>query len=79
VIGDPKWNMGNLRAEEITDVWFSSKWAFFRGSVKKSDLKNCVHCKSMKGCSDFYCRLLPYIISGDPMDPKLSCLATNSG
>jgi hypothetical protein len=35
-----------------------------------------VHCKNMKGCTDLYCRLLPYIITGNPMDSKASCFST---
>jgi radical SAM protein with 4Fe4S-binding SPASM domain len=73
VVGDSKWNMGNLRSENLTDVWNSKKWAFFRGAVKKSDLRNCRNCKDMKGCTDFYCRLLPYATTGDAFASSPKC------
>jgi radical SAM protein with 4Fe4S-binding SPASM domain len=75
VVGDPKWNMGNLRNETLTDVWFSKNWAFFRGAVKTSDLKKCRNCKDMQRCKDFYCRLLPYATTGDPFGPNPRCIS----
>ncbi len=73
VIGDPKWRMGDLKNETLTDIWFSKNWAFFRGAVKKSDLKKCRDCKDMPRCKDFYCRLLPYTATGDPLGPSPRC------
>jgi len=31
VLSDPRWCMGNLRNETLSDIWFSKKWLFFRG------------------------------------------------
>ncbi len=73
VLGDPKWIMGDSKNETLTDVWFSNKWAFFRGAVKASDLKKCRNCKEMRRCEDFYCRLLPYAATGDPLGPSPKC------
>jgi len=73
VLGDPKWVMGNIRKEALADIWFSKNWAFFRGDVKISNLKTCRSCKDLKGCKDFYCRLIPYIATGDPYGPSPKC------
>lgn len=73
VIGDHEWNMGNLKAETLFDVWFSRKWAFFRGAVKKSDLKKCRYCRNLRKCRNFYCRLLPYVTTGNPFGPSPKC------
>lgn len=72
VLSDPKWRMGNIRNEKILDIWFSEKWLFFRGGVKVSDLK-CGDCKKLMKCKDFYCRLTPYVTSGDPFGPHPRC------
>lgn len=73
VLGDPKWTIGNLRSETLADIWFSKNWVFFRGAVKTSDLKQCRTCTNMRTCRDFYCRLLPYVTSGDPYGPSPKC------
>jgi radical SAM protein with 4Fe4S-binding SPASM domain len=73
VVGDPKWRMGNLKNETLSDIWFSKNWAFFRGAVKTNDLTKCRSCKEMKTCKDFYCRLLPYATTGDPFGPSQKC------
>jgi radical SAM protein with 4Fe4S-binding SPASM domain len=73
VIGDPKWKMGNLKNETLTDIWFSEKWAFFRGAIKISDLDKCRSCKERKGCKELYCRLLPYATTGNPFGPGPKC------
>lgn len=76
VVGDLKWRMGNLRKETLTDIWFSRNWAFFRGAVKKADLKRCRRCEQMDVCRDFYCRLLPYATSGNALGPSPACSST---
>jgi len=73
VLSDPKWSMGNIRNERISDIWFSEKWLFFRGGVKISDLKKCRDCKNLMKCKDFYCRLTPYITDGNPFGPHPKC------
>ena len=73
VISDPKWNMGNIRREEIQSVWFSSKWLFFRGGVKINDLKDCRKCRKLRTCSYFYCRLLPYVENDDELSSSSKC------
>ena len=73
VMFDPKWAMGNIRGESVPEIWFSKKWSFFRGDVKTSDLTKCKGCKSLPECSDFYCRLHPYLASGDPYGPHPKC------
>ncbi|MEM2099328.1 MAG: radical SAM protein [Candidatus Bathyarchaeia archaeon] len=73
VVGDVKWNMGSLKDETLQDVWFSKRWAFFRGATRISDLEKCSSCKEKWGCRDFYCRLLPYVVTGDPFGPSLRC------
>lgn len=73
VIGDPEWNMGNVRAETLFDVWFSRNWAFFRGAVKTNDLKECRDCRDLRRCRNFYCRLLPYVTTGDAFGPSPKC------
>ncbi len=75
VLGDPKWKMGDSRIEQLSDIWFSRNWSFFRGAVKINDLKKCRNCKEMKRCKDFYCRLLPYSATGDPFGPSPKCEA----
>lgn len=74
VLSDPLWRMGDISRSKIIDVWFSEKWLFFRGGVKISDLKKCKTCKHLWNCRDFYCRLLPYITSGDRLAPHPKCL-----
>jgi len=77
-LSDPKWSMGNIRNERISDSWFSEKWLFFRGGVKISDLEKCGDCKNLKKCEDFYCRLTPYITNGNPLGPHPKCSSTHS-
>jgi len=73
VLGDSNWRMGNIKNESIKDIWFSSKWSFFRGEVKVQNLKKCYTCKKMAKCKDFYCRLLPYMSTGDLFGPHPRC------
>jgi radical SAM protein with 4Fe4S-binding SPASM domain len=73
VLGDPNWNMGNVLQEEISDIWFSERWAFFRGKVKMKDLTTCFKCRDRDDCQDLYCRLYPYLVSGDPYGPSPDC------
>jgi len=73
VLSDPKWSMGNIRNERISDSWFSEKWLFFRGGVKISDLNKCRDCKNLTKCKDFYCRLTPYVTNGNPFGPHPKC------
>jgi len=73
VISDPKWNMGNMTSQSISEIWFSKKWSFFRGDVKTSDLTYCKHCKSLLACRDVYCRLHPYLVDGDAYGPHPKC------
>jgi len=74
VLYDPSWRMGNVRTEKILDIWFSKKWSFFRGDVMVKNLKKCNECVKREKCLDFYCRLLPYVTSGDVLDPHPKCL-----
>jgi radical SAM protein with 4Fe4S-binding SPASM domain len=73
VISDKKWKIGNIRKQKILDIWFSEKWLFFRGELTTTKLNKCRDCKDLKKCKDFYCRLLPYITSGDPLAPHPKC------
>ena len=73
VISDPKWNMGNIRNEKISEIWFSKRWSFFRGDVRTSDLKKCGDCEKLMACRDFYCRLHPYLANGDAYGPDPKC------
>jgi radical SAM protein with 4Fe4S-binding SPASM domain len=75
VIGDQQWRMGNSKNETLSDIWFSQKWAFFRGAVRINDLKKCRNCQERKNCTDFYCRLLPYEATGDALGPSPNCEA----
>ena len=77
-LSDPKWSMGNIRNERISDSWFSEKWLFFRGGVKISDLNKCRDCKKLMKCEDFYCRLTPYITNGNAFAPHPKCSWTHS-
>ncbi len=73
VLSDPYWRIGNIKNEKIIDLWFSEKWLPFRGGVKIDDLEKCKNCKQLSDCTDFYCRLLPYMITGDPFGPHPRC------
>ncbi len=73
VLSDTRWNMGNIKRERLSDIWFSDKWLFFRGKTILSSLNVCKDCKKMKHCKDFYCRLLPYSVCGDPLSPPPKC------
>lgn len=73
VLGDSKWNMGNLKKEKFVDIWFSDKWAFFRGENKIKDLHDCRECKYLKKCREFYCRLIPYTETGNPLSSSSTC------
>jgi radical SAM protein with 4Fe4S-binding SPASM domain len=72
-ISDPQWRMGNVKNGSISDIWFSSKWDFFRGKVKVQDLEKCCSCGKLNKCKDFYCRLLPYAASGNLFGPHPKC------
>ena len=74
VISDPKWNVGNALQTSIQDIWFSNKWRTFRGDMKINHLEKCRDCRKLKGCKDFYCRLLPYIITGNLFGSHPKCL-----
>jgi radical SAM protein with 4Fe4S-binding SPASM domain len=74
VVSDPRWAMGNVRNASICDIWFSPKWSFFRGTTV-SELSKCRSCENLRKCGDFYCRLLPYLESGDPLGPHPRCKA----
>ena len=73
-ISDNHWNMGNIKNESLSDIWFSDKWLFFRGQTKLNTLRKCKDCKNLKRCNDFYCRLLPYAVYGDELSPPPKCL-----
>lgn len=72
-ISDPQWRMGNVKNDGISNIWFSSKWDFFRGKVKVQDLERCHSCGKLNKCEDFYCRLLPYAASGNLFGPHPKC------
>jgi len=65
VLSDPKWHMGNIRDNNLKDLWFSKKWNFFRGGVKLKDLEHCRNCPDIDECKDVFCRLYPYVENGD--------------
>jgi radical SAM protein with 4Fe4S-binding SPASM domain len=73
VISDKKWEIGNIKKQKISDIWFNEKWMFFRGEITTNKLERCINCKELKKCKDFYCRLLPYITNGDPLAPHPKC------
>jgi radical SAM protein with 4Fe4S-binding SPASM domain len=73
-VTDQRWSAGDVRRERILDIWFSPKWKFFRGEVKMSDLDKCQSCRNRSRCRDFYCRLAPYMMSGDPLGPHPRCV-----
>ncbi len=73
VISDPHWRMGNIGNEKISDIWFSKRWAFFRGEVMIKSLQKCSECSKRAKCQDFYCRLLPYATSGNLFGPHPKC------
>ncbi len=73
VLTEPKWSMGSIRTEQLSDIWHSRKWWFFRGGVKTSDLLKCKDCKRLAKCEDVYCRVVPYLTSGDPLAPHPKC------
>jgi radical SAM protein with 4Fe4S-binding SPASM domain len=73
VISDPRWRMGNILEQDLSEIWFSEKWSFFRGDVKIKDLEKCGKCESLKKCIDFYCRMLPYEATGNPLGPYPNC------
>jgi MoaA/NifB/PqqE/SkfB family radical SAM enzyme len=73
VISDKRWEMGNVRDLLLSEVWFSRKWDFFRGGVKKSDLTKCAQCRDFGRCKNYYCRLLPYLTTGNPFGPHPRC------
>jgi len=73
VIYDPRWAIGSTKGEGLRDIWFSPKWAFFRGGVRMSDLKKCVACKELSRCLDYNCRLGAYVQTGDPLEAPLRC------
>ena len=73
VISNPEWNFGDSSHVNIQDIWFSDKWKLFRGDVKIKDLRKCSKCENLKGCKDVYCRLLPYITSGDLLGSHPRC------
>lgn len=73
VVTDPRWSMGNLANESLEHIWFSPKWLFFRGQTKLENLHMCGECKDLKHCNDFYCRLLPYAVSGDEFGSSPKC------
>ncbi len=72
VLSDPRWYMGNIRNDTISQAWFSEKWLFFRGT-RISELRKCGNCKKSARCRDFYCRLASYLASGDPLGPHPKC------
>jgi len=72
VISDQRWSMGNTRDKTIQDIWFSDRWRFFRGT-RIQDLKRCRDCRDLTKCKDFHCRLLPYVVSNDPLGPHPKC------
>jgi radical SAM protein with 4Fe4S-binding SPASM domain len=73
VISDKKWEMGNVKDLPLPEIWFSRKWSFFRGGVRKSDLTKCAQCRDFERCEDHHCRLLPYVVNGDLLGPHPKC------
>lgn len=73
VIYDPHWAIGDTKNEKLRDIWFSRKWAFFRGSVRISDLNKCASCKKLSQCLDYNCRLGAYINTSDPLGAPYMC------
>ncbi len=73
VLSDPRWCMGELGKDTLSEIWFSKKWVFFRGGVTIRDLHQCRSCKDVTQCKDVYCRLLPYVTCGDAFAPHPRC------
>lgn len=73
VLSDPKWRMGNIRDNNLKNLWFSRKWGFFRGGVKLQDLEQCKNCPDIDTCKDVYSRLYPYVETGDPYSTHPYC------
>jgi radical SAM protein with 4Fe4S-binding SPASM domain len=73
VLYDPYWVMGNAFVDDLEDIWFNEKWSFFRGDVKMEELVVCNECTRKSSCKDIYCRLYPYVTSGDLYAPHPNC------
>ena len=73
VLYDQNWNMGNIKDERMSSIWFSEKWLYFRGGVKRRDIKKCKDCEDFIDCKDFYCRLISYTTNGDFFGPHPKC------
>lgn len=74
VISDPKWSMGNVLHETIQEIWSNEKWSPFRGGVEIGDLSACNECSRKSKCIDLFCRLYPYVTTGDFFAPHPNCI-----
>jgi radical SAM protein with 4Fe4S-binding SPASM domain len=65
VLSDEKWSMGDIRESSLKDIWFSNKWRLLRGGIRFKELEKCPSCPSRNECHELYCRLYPYMKTGD--------------
>jgi len=56
---------GNIRNENIEDIWLNNIWGTFRGLISLDDLPHCRLCKYSRVCTLKICRLRSYVINED--------------
>lgn len=66
--------MGDVRREDLVEIWHKECWNLFRGGFEWEDLKVCRTCQSFPVCGVKHCRAYPAAALGDVYGPKPECL-----
>lgn len=71
--------MGNIREEDVVQIWRKNSWNLFRGGFTFDQLWVCNTCSSREYCGVMHCRAYPWASLGDPYGPKPECLRNFKG
>lgn len=73
-VGYEYFEIGDIRRQQILDIWHSKRWNVFRGGWQLESLSTCRKCPRFKGCPILYCRVYPTITLGDFFGPMPECV-----
>ena len=73
-IGHDYLEIGDIRKEQLLDIWHSRRWDAFRGGWQLESLSACRECPRHDACPILYCRVYPAITLGDFFGPMPECV-----
>ena len=72
-VGYKYFQMGDIRTQNLVDIWHNPQWNVFRGGWQLESLTVCGTCPRFQGCPLIHCRVYPTITQGDFYGPMPEC------